>query len=283
LESTPEAVHTGCHCYGEVRRVRRIGQLTVAETEHTSAASAPMHTHASSSFCLVLRGGFVDDAGATRRYGAVGSVIFRPRGEPHSRQFGAGISRCFTVDLGSQLSARLEGQGLGGRDGTIVRQRKASWLAMRLYEEFCRGDAESGLAIEGLSLAVLAQLARVAVPDAPDDRTPPWLPAVLDLLDEGYLAPIRLPQLAARVGVHPVYMSRVFRRRVGVTLRDYVRRRRIDWASARLVTTEFPLSRIAMEAGFTDQAHFARLFKRATGLTPRAFRAAGAATDHQDR
>jgi AraC family transcriptional regulator len=264
------------HCYGEVRRVRRVGELTLVETEYAAAVTVPVHTHAGSSFCLALEGGFVECAGAMRLSSTVGAVLFHPGGEPHSRQFGAGISRCFTVDLGPELSRSLEARGLGGPDAVMVTQGRASWLAMRLYEEFSRGDAASSLAIEGLSLAVLAELTRVAVPATQDGATPPWLTAVLDLLDRRYLSPVRLAELAARVDMHPRHISRVFRQRLGVTLSDYVRRRRIDWASDRLVSTELPLSRIAMEAGFTDQAHFARLFKRATGLTPRAFRVARA-------
>jgi AraC family transcriptional regulator len=221
----------------------------------------------------VLEGGFVEPAGAMRRCAGAGSLLFIVQGEPHSRQFEAGISRCFTVDFGPRLSVSMQGQGFGAH-ANIVDQRKASWLAMRLYEEFCRADVESSLVIEGLSLALSAQLTRAALGSTRNERTPAWLPAILDLLDECYLAPVRLAELAARVEVHPVHVAREFRRHLGVSLTDYVRRRRIDWASDRLINTELPLSRIAMEAGFTDQAHFARLFKRATGLTPRAFRVA---------
>ena len=263
------------YCHGVVRRLRHVGQLTLAETEHASRASAPSHTHASSSLCLVLEGGFVERVGATRRDGAAGSVLFQPRNEPHSRQFRAGINRCFIVELGPRLSASAEARGLAGPCAAISTERRVSWLAIRLYEEFCRTDAESALAIDGLASAVLAQLIRLVSAGKPDeDSRPPWLPALMDLLEQRYLAPIRLAELSARVGVHPKIMSRAFRRSVGVTLTAYVRRRRIDWACERLIATELPLSRIAMEAGFTDQAHFARLFKQATGLTPRAFRAA---------
>ena len=265
----------GQYCHGDVRRLRHVGQLTLAETEHASRASAPRHTHASSSFCLVLEGGFVERTGATRRDGAVGSVLFQPRDVPHSRQFRAGVNRCLIVDLGPRLSASAEARGLAGPCATLATDRRVSWLAIRLYEEFCRTDTESALAIDGLASAVLAQLIRLVSAGTQDeDSRPLWLPALMDLLEQRYLAPIRVAELAARVGVHPKSMSKAFRRSVGVTLAAYVRRRRIDWACERLITTGLPLSRIAMEAGFTDQAHFARLFKRAIGLTPRAFRAA---------
>ena len=261
------------HCYGDVRRVRRVGQLTLVETEHSASTSAPIHAHVNSSFCLVLDGGFVESAGGTHRYGSPGAVLFQSWNEAHSRQFQAGVNRCFVVDVGAALSATLERRGLAGAAARIVTQERASWLATRLYEEFCRDDVESGLAIEGLTSAVLAQLIRVFEREAYDEPTPAWLPTVLNLLEKRYRAPVRLAELAAHAGVHPRQLSRVFRRCVGVTLTDYVRRRRIDWAGERLVTTDLALSRIAMEAGFTDQAHFARLFKRVTGLTPRAFRA----------
>ncbi len=261
------------HCYGDVRRVRHVGQLTLVETEHSSSTSAPIHSHVNSSFCLVLDGGFVECAGGKHRYGTAGAVLFQSWNAAHSRQFQAGVNRCFVVDVGADLSATLERRGLAGAAARIVTQQRASWLAMRLYEEFCRDDAESGLAIEGLTSAVLARLIRVAEREAYGEPTPAWLPTVLNLLDKRYRAPVRLAELAAHAGVNARYLSRVFRRCVGVRLTDYVRRRRIDWAGERLVTTDLPLSRIAMEAGFTDQAHFARLFKGITGLTPRAFRA----------
>lgn len=262
------------YCHGKVRRVRRVGELTLAETEHASKAIAPRHTHESSSFCVVLEGGFVERARGARRYGTAGSVLFQPRGEPHARQFRAGINRCLVIDLGPRLSARAEMRGLARPFATTATERRASWLAARVYEEFSRDDAESALAIQGLASTVLAQLIRTAGVAGGTDPTPPWLPTLMDLLDQRYLSPIRLAELAARVGVPPKSMGRAFRRWVGVPLTDYVRRRRIDWACERLMATNLPLSRIAMEAGFTDQAHFARLFKRATGLTPRAFRAA---------
>jgi AraC-like DNA-binding protein len=234
------------HCYGDARRVRRVGQLTLVETEHISSASAPIHSHVNSSFCLVLDGGFVECAGGMNRYGTVGSVLFQPHDEPHSQQFSAGLNRCFVVDVGPALSASLHGRRLAGAAVRIVAHQRASWLATRLYDEFCRDDAESALAIEGLTSALLAQLIRVAEREAYDEPTPAWLPTVLNLLDKRYRSPVRLAELAARAGVKPRYLSRVFRRCVGVTLTDYVRRRRIDWAGERLVTTDLPLSRIAM-------------------------------------
>jgi AraC-like DNA-binding protein len=53
---------------------------------------------------------------------------------------------------------------------------------------------------------------------------------------------------------------------------EYVRKLRVEKARKELLTTDKPLSTIAFDAGFSDQAHFSRVFKELTGLTPGAFR-----------
>jgi AraC family transcriptional regulator len=72
--------------------------------------------------------------------------------------------------------------------------------------------------------------------------------------------------------VHPVYLARSFRERYGVSVGEYVRRLRLDWAAAQLSATETPVATVAAEAGFADQSHFTRAFKRHMGLTPGRYR-----------
>ena len=74
------------------------------------------------------------------------------------------------------------------------------------------------------------------------------------------------------MGVHPVHLSRGFRRAFGVTMTDYVRDLRIHYAAEALVASPDPVPRIARSAGYQNVGHFTRSFKRATGLTPAAYR-----------
>ena len=52
----------------------------------------------------------------------------------------------------------------------------------------------------------------------------------------------------------------------------YVRRLRLNWAAAELARSDASLAQTALAAGFADQSHFTRAFRRYTGFTPSAYR-----------
>jgi AraC family transcriptional regulator len=85
---------------------------------------------------------------------------------------------------------------------------------------------------------------------------------------------LRIDEIAHAAGVHPAHLAAVFRRVHRMPLGSYVRRLRVDWAADRLIGTNNPISAIAAEAGFADQAHLTRWFRRVTGVTPAAYRRA---------
>lgn len=68
------------------------------------------------------------------------------------------------------------------------------------------------------------------------------------------------------------HFCRAFKISIGATPHTYVLRKRIDRAQHLMLTTTISLSEIALECGFTDQAHLTRLFKRFVGETPLAWR-----------
>jgi AraC family transcriptional regulator len=89
-------------------------------------------------------------------------------------------------------------------------------------------------------------------------------------------AALRVAALAQAVDVHPAHLARTFRERFGLSIGAYARRRRLEWAAARLArsdgSADLSLAALAAEAGFADQSHFTRAFKRWAGLTPDRYR-----------
>lgn len=79
-----------------------------------------------------------------------------------------------------------------------------------------------------------------------------------------------LAEVAAEVGVSPVYLTQVFRQVEGVPLYRYHLRRRLALALD-LLARYSDLTALALDLGFTSQSHFGAAFKQAYGCTPAQF------------
>jgi len=85
-------------------------------------------------------------------------------------------------------------------------------------------------------------------------------------------APIRIRELAALTRLSRSYFSRAFKATFGLAPQPYVQRKRTAQAQALMLDTDEPLCGIALACGFSDQAHFSRIFRRLTGASPNAWR-----------
>ena len=125
--------------------------------------------------------------------------------------------------------------------------------------------------IEGLLLEMLAMATRLKMPV--EKRPPIWLARVVDRLREEYPQNVSTSDLAGEAGVHPVHLAAVFRQFHHQTVGEYQQRLRVHFASQLLSNLELPLIEVAQSAGFSDQSHLTRIFKRFSGMTPGSFRA----------
>jgi AraC family transcriptional regulator len=91
-------------------------------------------------------------------------------------------------------------------------------------------------------------------------------------IEEHLTERIRVADLSALARSSASYFSSAFKRTFGVSPHAYVMGRRIDMAAELMLNSEAPLSEIAINCGFADQAHFSRQFRRAMGRTPSAWR-----------
>lgn len=218
-------------------------------------SSTPPHVHARPFCCLVLDGVSAQTSGGIERRREPGRVFFYPANEVHNERFGARGGRIFSVDL------IASGLRLPARSSELT--GNAALLARRIYLH-C-GDA---LAIEGDTWALTGELAREDI----NERR--WASIVRDYLHAHFRTKLTLAEIAAAAGVHPVHVSRAFPRHYGLTVGDYVRGLRIDYAARELMTTHRPIAEIAIDAGFASQSHMTTQFRERMGLAPAAYRAA---------
>jgi AraC-like DNA-binding protein len=79
-------------------------------------------------------------------------------------------------------------------------------------------------------------------------------------------------ELAAIVRLGPSHFQRAFRRSFGVSPHAYVVARRVKRAQEMMLQSDAPLSQIALDVGFSDQAHLTTRFHRSVGVTPAVWR-----------
>lgn len=89
---------------------------------------------------------------------------------------------------------------------------------------------------------------------------------------EHYNSELSIKEIADFVHLNPEYLTRLFKKETGVTLKDYIIECRITTAKDLLVNSSLSVSMIASEVGYHNFAYFANLFKKLEQVTPREYR-----------
>jgi AraC family transcriptional regulator len=265
-----EKLHPGFF-YGTTERRYELEGLTLAETVYPPGLVIPPHEHSNAFFCLLLEGHCTQSCDRRTSTGGPLTLTVYPSALAHDNRWHDTGGRALHVEFAQPWLKRLRGR-------TEVLDRPGNyeggppvWLAKRLVAECRHQDDVSPLAVEGLVLELLATCSRSPA-EVSQANTPRWLDRVLELLRARSSENLALSQVAAEVGVSADHLARTFRQHQGCTLGEHVRKLRVEVSCRRLAGSESPLAQVALYAGFADQSHFTKTFKRYMGVTPAAFR-----------
>jgi AraC family transcriptional activator of pobA len=147
----------------------------------------------------------------------------------------------------------------------------------RLAAERAQAVAGRAVMLEALMTMAIVSLARAA--GAADSRTAfepreTRAEALLSLIGTHFREHRPLAFYAARLGVSATHLNRIARNATGLSVQGLISRRIVEAAGRDLVFSPSPVQTIAYALGFSDPAYFNRFFRRATGMTPGAYRAA---------
>lgn len=253
------------------------GGFKVTRVRFPPLLRLPLHTHDRATVAVILNGSFDGLMRSTSHPCPQASVLTEPPGEPHGNLFERAGADVLTVQPDPVRLELLE--PFAGVLGEVnhMRDLGVASVARRAASELRMPDTVAPFAVEGLVLELLVLAARLRNTEATgaERRSPRWLSQARALLHDQYREQLRLAEVADAVGVHPVHLARVFRLRYGTPVGAYVRALRLTWAAGRLTDSKDAIAQIAHEAGFFDQSHFTRTFRRHFGLTPQAYRRAG--------
>lgn len=246
-----------------VHRTRLLG-LPVAVTAYPAGHSYPWHVHEIPTLFVLLAGQHHDENRRSAFDQSPLSAVFHPTQGPHATSVGpegmVGINLELTEAWLDRCQIEQRDLAVGYR---LLDSLCARLLGLRLAAMACSDASEAE--VETVVLEMVACLVR---DPSPQERAPSWLPRAEELLRANLGNPIGLRDVAAEVGVHPVYCARAFRRAVGCTVTEYLRTLRLIEAGRLILGGKQGLAEIALSAGFADQAHFTRTCSRELGFTP---------------
>ena len=229
------------------------------------------HHHELPSLSIVVSGLYEEHVrGRVSEHGP-GNLLFYPAFEPHSQQFRAADTfKILITPTPSDiefLSAHLRLE-----EAPYIQSERLGELGTRVVAEIRAADCFSPLVLQGLTLEALGMFCRTA---RTRPNVLPWLREAKSFIESHYSEAITLDELAGAVERHPIHLSRAFRQVYGQTVGECIRSARVRNAARLLLTSRQPISEVANECGFCDQAHLSRAFKKVFGMTPAAYRNAG--------
>ena len=257
---------------GTVLRVQHVDASLLSENLYEPATLLPAHTHERAFFSLTLAGGYTERHGSRDVEYKLRSVSFHPPDEQHSVSVGSSHVHCLNVEVADEWMERLE-------DIATVRPKfipdggvELAWLGNRLYEQFRSGAGTSSLAVEGILLQMLAVVGDIE--NGRDTTETLWVARVEDAIRADLGRRLTVSELADRVALHPVYMSRAWQRFRRCSIGEFVNRVRIEEACRRIAAERVSFADLSLDLGFGDQTHFSRVFRKVTGMTPGTYRTA---------
>lgn len=95
---------------------------------------------------------------------------------------------------------------------------------------------------------------------------------VITIIDSDLTADLSLHRQAEMLNVNASYLSTLFKKETGMTLTEYVAKKRVDHAAFLLVSTNMQIQNIAQHCGIFDVNYFTKIFKKNKGKTPKEYR-----------
>lgn len=209
--------------------------IAAFETSHAAGGAIAPHRHEAAYVAIVLEGGYEESSVDGTWVCEPGDWVVHPRWHLHANRFSNLRSRVLNFELPVPLAPG------------VWRPQNASGMPPK--------DPDA-----------LTALLPVLAPRSPRHFSESFAVFAKALRDQ------TVTGAAQRAGLSREYASRLHRRRLGLPPKAVRAEERLRRALALLAETAMPLSELAIEAGFADQAHLTRTVRAATGRTPGAFR-----------
>lgn len=254
--------------FGKAVRRRQAPCFLLTENQFLPDVRIPRHRHQLAHLTCIISGRFVEQYDDRTLECPTGTILLVPAARPHMDVIGPSGVHTLSVELSLRLHKQIKETSLVLDEPVILDSKPVSRLIDKIYSEFRSQDTGSLFMLSALAYEIIALAERSQV----QQNGPAWLPAAMNSIHKGLSHGISLNRVAIEVGIHEAHLARTFRRIHGCSVGDYIRFLKLEQAKSMLGNTAQSISEIAVGAGFYDQAHFTREFRKSFGTTPSNYR-----------
>ena len=242
--------------------------IIISKTEYEQKEDQSWHCHENPFFAYFLKGGNRELRKSNEMQCSAGMLLFYKAGELHCNKDYIPGSRIFHFEIDNKWFTE-NNLNPGNIEHVEINNLIAKNIFINIVREFSIRDELSESSVQSLMLYLFNLLIR-----HPDCKKfiPPWRYKFDKIISEQTTSKQSLTNIAKKLNVHPVTLSREFPKYYYCSFGEYVRQLRHEKALSLLAKKSMPISDIAEYCGFSDSGNFIRCFKRLKGITPDAYR-----------
>lgn len=231
------------------------------------------HQHDEAQLLIPLNGRMHMVAGGRSQMLAPDSAVWLPPGLVHRFIHVDGQLEFLAVEFDPKTSLPVPLRATEPTQPLVARAPGIKLLAQTMACELEAPGADDPRVLLGCMELVIVCLERALLQgSAPPVAASPEIGLVIEAVLAGYAEDLRVPALAAMVGLSPRQLERRFHDELGRTPKRFLMEVRVEAAETLLRTTEHPIAQIALDVGFQTPSHFTGTFKALTGRPPNAVR-----------
>ncbi len=237
---------------------------SISLVNYHEPVSEEWHYHENTHISLILQGGNMESRKNGDFQVTTGEIMFYNEGELHCNKYTAFPSKNLNIEFKNDFLNKNELAPKHFTKSNI--QNIDTYLSLlNVYNEFRLGDLYSANTID-------FSLNQLLKSEDNSSHIPIWVLHLKEIIEDRWDEFISLNELAATFNVHPVTISKYFRKYYNCTLGDYMRKIKIEKALSLLIDTDKPIIEISDICGFSDQSHMIKVFKAYIGFLPNQIR-----------
>jgi AraC family transcriptional regulator len=247
------------------REDKCLNRISAWTTSYEGGARLGLHARREAYLSIVLRGSYDEHLGSRVVAGLPLRLRYHAPHEEHAHVFGAAGGRCLNIEVGAGWSEVISELDKRATSPIIIDAIDFRVVGLALA-------ARDTLEMESAAAELLSLCGEQVRVERAAERNAAIRKA-FDYIEETLSHTITLTELAKLVELHPTHFARSFRSNTGLTVGQYVRRRRVAKAQQMLASSnDMGISRIAAASGFADHAHMTRTFRDLMGVAPSEYR-----------